>query len=95
MKWAVLIAVLALAGCAQRAEIASPAAPPPPPPAPKKVWFKAGSSNEEFARTKARCIAQAETASAASPDPMTGAGHWMVIFPSCMRAEGWVLVNEH
>jgi hypothetical protein len=58
---------------------------PPPPPPPPKHWYKQGASTEEFQRTRARCIMNAEMSDGGD------AGRWTVIFATCMRAEGWVL----
>jgi hypothetical protein len=60
---------------------------------PAKVYFKPGASSEEFQRTRARCLVQAQTAEAGSQrayDFMT----FTIVFEGCMRAEGWVLVDK-
>lgn len=86
---------LALVGCAHRAP--APAAPElsaPPAPAPRPlVYTKPGATHEEFLRTKARCLAQAETAKAASTEESWArVGTWIVVYRNCMRADGWALV---
>jgi hypothetical protein len=60
------------------------------------VYRKVGATQEEFERTRARCLAQAETAKAASTDSNQWArlGTWTSVYRNCMRAEGWVLVPE-
>jgi len=63
---------------------------------PKQVYRKDGATNEEFQRTRARCLMQAEIAESASNDPngWSRAGTWMMVYRTCMRAEGWVLVKQ-
>ena len=88
----IITAAILLAGCAQPPPVA--VAAPSPKPEPKMAWDKPGASNEEFERTKARCIMYAET------NQMRNAwggpfGHSrLILFTNCMRAEGWVLVPE-
>ena len=84
LRWRLLFATLLLAGCASQ---------PPPRPAPPP-FFKEGASTEEFNRTRVRCLAQAEGASAESTDPHSQARIWRVVFVGCMRAEGWVLRED-
>jgi len=82
---------IALTGCAGTTKVE-----PAPAFAPKTVYYKAGATQEEFERTRARCLAQAESAKAASTDPDEWArlGTWMAIYRNCMRADGWMLVPE-
>jgi hypothetical protein len=57
----------------------------PPPPKPQPVYQKAGATNEEFQRTKARCLLESG---------MGGADFNPLALRLCMRAEGWVLVPQ-
>jgi len=64
-------------------------------PPPKEVYYKRGASNEEFERTRARCLMQAEIARSNSNEPaLLKVGTLFTVFRACMRAEGWVLVRE-
>jgi hypothetical protein len=95
MRYALLLArALSLAGCADGPFAAielgphpapeplpTPVAGAPPKPAVEKVWSKPGASNEEFARTKARCLLQADIDSP----------HFAYKAVLCMRPEGWTL----
>jgi hypothetical protein len=45
------------------------------------VWYKSGATDEEFVRTRARCMLLEDIDS-----PSFG-----FKFPLCMRAEGWTL----
>ena len=88
----IAVAVL-LAGCVS----APPPAPAasPPPPEPKKGWSKEGAwTNEEFQRTRARCIMYAETNQARNAWGGPFGNSWALLATACMRAEGWVLVPE-
>jgi hypothetical protein len=69
---------------------------PAPPPQPKQVYHKEGATNEDFQRAKARCLIQAETAKSASndPNPFARAGTWVLVYRACMRADGWILVQQ-
>lgn len=85
---AMLLAAM-LGGCLHEPESAklvevaqaTPAAPPP-----KMVYSKPGGTNEEFRRTRAHCLVQAELGPPES---------WVVIYTSCLRAEGWVRVPQN
>ena len=59
-------------------------------------WFKPDGTNEEFQRAKGRCLAQAETAEAASTNPngFARTATWMAVFQGCMRGEGWIYAPE-
>jgi hypothetical protein len=79
-----------LAGCADGPFAAAGLGPHPAPeppatpvaePAVEKVWYKSGATNEEFERTKARCMLQANL----------GSLYFAANFTLCMRAEGWTL----
>jgi hypothetical protein len=86
----ILACAIVLSACAHTepppTAVASDNIPPPapPPPPPKKQWYKQGATAEEFQRTRARCIMNAESAAS------TLDTRWGVIFLSCMRSEGWV-----
>jgi len=67
-------------------------APDQPPPAqtlnsqrPGPGWFKQGAGQEEFQRTRARCLMNAEMAAGG----MNEGGRWALILTACMRSEGW------
>jgi hypothetical protein len=92
-----MIFCVALVGCAsQLVTNVSAASTASAAPTPKMVYYKTGATQEEFERTRARCLAQAETAKAASTDPNPWArlATWMAVNRNCMRADGWVLVPE-
>lgn len=54
-------------------------------------YFKPNATTEEFERTKAECLARAETAAAAStdPSPMSRSSTRLTVFGYCMRSHGW------
>jgi hypothetical protein len=84
LRWCLLCATVLLAGCAQPPP--PQVAGPPPKPEPKMVWHKDGAwTQEEFQRTKARCIMLAE---------MNDPYKFVIIAETCMRSEGWVRVPE-
>ena len=71
------------------------AAASPLPPEPRKVWSKEGAwTNEEFQRTRARCIMYAATNQARNAWGGPFGNSWALLATACMRAEGWVLVPE-
>ena len=48
-------------------------------------WQKAGASQEDFQRARARCLA-----AASSHADMTDT-RWTMIFLGCMRGDGWTI----
>ena len=62
-----------------------------PTPVRKQVYQKQGATNEEFQRTKAHCLMQAEIAESGSRDPNSWSrlGTWTVVFRSCMKGGFW------
>jgi hypothetical protein len=74
---------VALTGCASADPPQAPVPPAATPPPAPSVWYKAGATQEEFQRTRARCLLQAGAGTANFDfEP--------VAFVLCMRAEGWV-----
>jgi len=71
---------------------------PTTPPAPQQRWTRmvGPASENEFQRTKARCLTQAEMARSQSFDPNSWAqlGTRQTVLNRCMRSEGWVLVRN-
>jgi hypothetical protein len=64
-----------------------------PPPAqalnsqqPGHGWYKQGAGPEEFQRTKARCLMNAEMTTTEGEG-----GRWALILMTCMRSEGWTI----
>jgi predicted small lipoprotein YifL len=78
-----LTLLVALAGCASADPLQAPVSPSATPPPAPFVWYKADAAQEEFQRTRARCLLQAGAGTANFDfEP--------VAFVLCMRAEGWV-----
>lgn len=94
MSRAPLVAFLAITAAACTHEAPAPVVAPPPPP--KMVWSKPGATNEEFQRASAGCLMRAEIAESQStdPNPLARSGTFALVFPTCMRAEGWVRRSE-
>lgn len=91
---AAFVGVFALSGCVtDRPEPVAyqPYSPPKPP-----AYFKQGATNEEFQRTKAGCMMKAEIAESSSTDPnqLAKSVTNMLVFGNCMRADGWVLMQQ-
>ena len=68
-----------------------PSDQPPPVQAlnsqqPGHGWYKQGAGPEEFERTKARCLMNAEMTTT-----MSEGARWALIQMACMRSEGWTL----
>lgn len=87
MRFVAILSALVLASCAT----APPPAPIDPTPAhnrPETAWFKRGATDEEFQRARSTCIVEAESGSGGNTLS------WTVIFPNCMRAQGWVLIPK-
>jgi hypothetical protein len=57
----------------------------PPPRKTQPVYQKPGATDEEFQRTKARCLVQSG---------IGGANFNPLSYRLCMRAEGWILVPQ-
>jgi hypothetical protein len=69
MKFAIpLLLVACMAGCATQ---------------PKTVWYKAGSTEDEFMRDRGQCIQATFSA------PLATTFQQMAIFSGCMQGKGW------
>jgi hypothetical protein len=95
MRYAALIGAALLAGFAHDQPPPITAAAPRPPPKPS-VYYKEGASNEHFQRARAGCLGRAEIAESGStdPNPFGRVATWMMVYRTCMRADGWVLVPQ-
>ena len=84
-KSAIPLAALLLIGCAhEQALVPVAQATPPPKSTPPLVYFKQGASNEDFQRARARCRMNSEMSMDMFNDPY----RWLMIYRSCMRADG-------